>query len=152
MSNPQNVILSGVGDPFLNQDIRYHCPIFGVFKFIKPMYKNCDYENLKDKFRSSDWESHAFENIDIYSQNITDHIMQLTSECVPNKFVNIRLSDPPWIGNELRKLMRKHKRAYDRAKRTRVTQHWDKYKKLRNDTTNLLRTSKRHILITLLIN
>ena len=75
------------------------------------MYKNGDYENLKDKFRSSDWESLAHENIDIYSQNITDHIMQLTSECVPNKFVNIRQSDPPWMHNELRKLMRKRKRV-----------------------------------------
>ena len=35
------------------------------------------------------------------------------------------------------------KKAYDRAKRTRLTQHWDKYKKLRNVTTNLLRTSKK---------
>ena len=69
--------------------------------------------------------------------------MQLTSECVPNKFVNLCQSDPPWMHNELRNLMRKHKRAYDRAKRTRLTQYWDKYKKLRNDTTNLLRTSKK---------
>ena len=33
VSNPNIILLRGVGNPFLNQDIRYHCPIFGVFKF-----------------------------------------------------------------------------------------------------------------------
>ena len=125
VSDPRNLLLSGVGDPFLNQDIRYHCPIYAVHKFVKPhvksikrhiwMYKNGNYDNLKEKFRNSDWESFAHENIDNYAENITNHIMQLTSECVPNKYVNIRQTDPPWMHNELRKLMRKRKRAYDKA-------------------------------------
>ena len=45
--------------------------------------------------------------------------------------------------NELRKLMRKRKRVYDKAKRTQLQQHWDQYKRLRNDTTKLLRSSKK---------
>ena len=153
VSDPRNLLLSGVGDPFLNQDIRYHCPIYAVYKFLKPhaksikrhiwMYKNGNYDNLKEKFRNSDWESFAHENIDNYAENITDHIMQLTSECVPNKYVNIRQTDPPWMHNELRKLMRKRKRAYDKAKQTKRTEHWNKYKTIRNDTTNLLRSSKQ---------
>ena len=36
-SNPNSILLSGVGDPFLNQEIRYHCPIFSVFKFTNPI-------------------------------------------------------------------------------------------------------------------
>ena len=39
--------------------------------------------------------------------------------------------------------MRKRKRAYDKAKRTQLKQHWDQYKRLRNDTTKLLRSSKK---------
>ena len=35
VSNPSSCILSGVGDPFLNQEIRYHCPVFIVFKIFK---------------------------------------------------------------------------------------------------------------------
>ena len=107
------------------------------------MYKNGNYDNLKEKFRNSDWESFAHENIGNYAENISDHIMQLTSECVPNKYVNIRQTDPPWMHNELRKLMRKRKRAYDKAKQTKRTKHWNKYKTIRNDTTNLLRSSKQ---------
>ena len=29
--NKDRIIFSGVGDPFLQQDLRYHCPVFGVF-------------------------------------------------------------------------------------------------------------------------
>ena len=36
VTNNNNVLLSGVGEPFLHQDVRYHCPVFSVFKFTKP--------------------------------------------------------------------------------------------------------------------
>ena len=31
LTKPNHLILSGVGDPFLQQDVRYHCPIYGIF-------------------------------------------------------------------------------------------------------------------------
>ena len=33
VSDKVHLLLSGVGDPFLNQDRRYHCPMYGIFKF-----------------------------------------------------------------------------------------------------------------------
>ena len=33
VSSPESILLSGVGDPFLGQEIRYHCSIFVVFKY-----------------------------------------------------------------------------------------------------------------------
>lgn len=155
VSNPANILFSGVGDPFLNLDIRYHCPVFGVFKFSKShstvfkrqiwKYQEGNYETLKQKFLNTDWDSLKNSNIDIYATNITDHIKTLSYECIPNKIVNIRQMEPPWMHNELRKLMRKRKRAYDKAKRTNHVQHWTSYKKLRNETTSLLRSSKKTI-------
>ena len=65
----------------------------------------------------------------------------MSSECIPNKYAKIRPSETPWMHNELRELMKKRKRAYDKAKRTKLTHHWDKYKKQRNDTTTLMRSS-----------
>ena len=32
VSNKNSLLLSGIGDPFLNQDIRYHCPVYGIQK------------------------------------------------------------------------------------------------------------------------
>ena len=39
VSNKDHLLLSGVGDPFLYQELRYHCPIYGIFKFSKPRVK-----------------------------------------------------------------------------------------------------------------
>ena len=39
VSNKENLIFSGVGDPFLNQEVRYHCPVFGILKYVKPKTK-----------------------------------------------------------------------------------------------------------------
>ena len=39
VSNKDNLMFSGVGDPFLNQEMRYHCPVFGIFKYVKPKAK-----------------------------------------------------------------------------------------------------------------
>ena len=38
-NNENRLILSGVGDPFLSQDIRYHCPVYGILNFSKPKTK-----------------------------------------------------------------------------------------------------------------
>ena len=35
-SNRNTILLSGVGEPFLEQNIRYHCPVFCVLTFRKP--------------------------------------------------------------------------------------------------------------------
>ena len=59
VSNKDRIIVSGVGDPFLRQDIRYYCPVFGVFNFSKPkikcfkrrvwQYDRGDYDLLKKR-------------------------------------------------------------------------------------------------------
>ena len=153
VSNPESILLSGVGDPFLGQEIRYHCPIFVVFKYNRNQalsfkrqiwkYQEGDYELLKHMISNTDWETFRNDDIDTYAVNVTDHILNLTKECIPNKTVKIRQSDPSWMHNNLRKLMRQRKRAYDKAKKTNSQQQWQKYKRLRNETTNMLRSSKR---------
>jgi hypothetical protein len=39
VSNENTVLLSGIGEPFLDQSIRYHCPVFVTLKFTKPKCK-----------------------------------------------------------------------------------------------------------------
>ena len=38
VNNKTHLIVSRVSDPFSNQEIRYHCPIYGIFKFSKPKF------------------------------------------------------------------------------------------------------------------
>ena len=66
VSNMHTVYLSGVGEPFLTQDIRYHCPTDCVFKFkktlIKPftrkiwLYEKGNYDELRQSVNDYDWK------------------------------------------------------------------------------------------------
>ena len=153
VSNKEHLILHDVGDPFLDQQLRYHCPIYGFCKSSKPQYKaftrhiwmynNGNFGLLPEKASSIDW--HALENDDIslYASNLNSTILSLTKECIPNKSIKVRTSDPPWIATLLKRQIRKRKRLYRKAKQTNLERHWIKFRQLRNETNTMIRNSKQ---------
>ena len=85
VSNKNRVINCGVGDPFLHEDICYHCPMYGILKFCKLkrkafsrriwQYDHGNYDLLKQKAVDTDWNSLRHDNINIYTQISTDQIL-----------------------------------------------------------------------------
>ena len=79
VTNKENLILSGVGDPFLNQESRYHCPIYGILKFSKQKHKTLtrhiwsyehgNYNILREKASSFNWNNCHDNDIDVYANN-----------------------------------------------------------------------------------
>ena len=59
-----------------------------------------------------------FNNVDTYSENITYSILPIAKEFIPNRLITIRPSKPPWITTEIKRNIRKRKRAYRKAKST----------------------------------
>ena len=155
VSNIGSVVLSGVGDPFLQQHVRYHCPIYVFLKFSKPRvisferhiwyYDKGDYDKLRNKARQTDWISLQDNDIDTYANNITNRIIGIASEYIPNKIVRIKPSEPPWITTYVKRYIRKRKRAYKKAKRSNLQQDWQKFKTLRNKTTQIIRDAKQEL-------
>ena len=121
-NNKDSVILSGVGEPFLQQEVRYHCPVLGILNFSKPKRKSYirqiwffdlgNYDLLRNWIALTDWTALESQNIDTFAQNITEHIISLSKAYIPNKSVAIRPSDPPWLTTNIRKHIRRRKRAY----------------------------------------
>ena len=152
-SDKSNINYSGVTDPFLYQETRYHCPVYGIFKFSKHTRKSFtrriwsfdqgDYDSLKTKVSNTVWDLLSDQDINICTRNFTDHLNLLTAECIPNKTVRIRPSDPPWITTAVRKLIHKRKRAYKKAKQLNTTTLWNKFKKIRNKVIESIRKSKQ---------
>ena len=153
VSNKEHLVVSGVGDPFLHQELRYHRPVFGILKFSKPKikafkrhiwsYDKGNYELLRNKARNTDWYSLRDENIDTYATNIRNSILAIASECIPNKCTTVKPSDPPWITSVLKRQIRKRRRAYRKAKATNQSHRWTKFKRLRNKVTTLIRHCKQ---------
>ena len=130
------MIVSGAGDPFLNQEIRYHCPIYGIFKFSKPKfvsltreiwnYDKGNYDLLRNKATSFDWNYVRDNDTNIYAININTTLTSIAKECIPNQFINVKPSGPPWINLTIKRHIRKRKRAYRKAKRTNSKSDWNK--------------------------
>ena len=53
------------------------------------------------------------------------------------------LSTQNWITTEIKRIIRKHKRAYRRAKSTGLETDWQKFKKVRNSVVNTVRKCKK---------
>ena len=148
VSNKKHLILSGVGDPFLNQEIRYHCPIYGIFKFSKPKVKFflrhiCNYEQgnyvlLREKASTLDWNSLEDNNIDVFADNVNTVINSLASECIPNKHVRIEHLDPPWITFALKRYLYVNVSALIRAKRTNLDFHWISFLQIGNRVIKMI--------------
>ncbi len=98
---------------------------------------------MREKARDTDWASAENGDVNTHANNITDLITQLADSNIPNKIVRIRPSDPPWINNNIRKHIRKRKRAFQKAKQTDSDDHWTAYKRLRNDTLSLIRSARK---------
>ena len=113
VSNLQTVDISGVGEPFLSQDIRYHCPIFCLFKFkrhvVKPfrrkvwLYGQGNYDNFRQQVYDFDWTTAHDDDVNTYAEKFTKKLLDIAEECIPTKYVTIRPRDLPWINNNIRK-------------------------------------------------
>ena len=145
-------MLSGVGEPCLEQTVRYHCPIFCVLDFKKVittvftrqawLYDKGEYDALREEISNFDWQS--LKHQDIYTKNVTDFIVNTSKKHIPNKIVKIRKSDPPWLNRKLiKRMMRKRKRQYNKYKRTNNDNDHSTYKRFRNKVTNEIRQSKK---------
>ena len=112
VNNKTHLIVSGVGDPFLNQEIRYHCPIYGIFKFSKPKfvsftrhvwhYDRGNYDLMRNKTASFDWDSIKNNDINIYANNMNTTVTAIAKECIPNRCINIKPTEPPWITTDIK--------------------------------------------------
>ena len=58
-------------------------------------------------------------DINIYASNLTEQVIKSSKLHIPNKFIKVRESDPHWMNKNIKQMMRKRKRLYDKYKRTK---------------------------------
>ena len=75
-----------------------------------------------------------------------NNIISLAEKHIPNKYVTVRNAEPMWLNSQLRRMIRKRKRLFNKAKRTKLSQDMNTYKQYRNEITNLIRKSKKSLI------
>ena len=113
----------------------FHAPCMAIW--------SGDYDLLRQKAYSSIWNSLQNPDINVYAKNFYEHLIEITNSCIPNRQVTIWPTEPPWITTLIKKHIRMRKRAYKKAERTNTQANWVKFRRLRNETTSMIRNSKR---------
>ena len=156
VTNKDSILTVGAGEPCLDINVRYHCPIYGVFNYLKPKYKsfqrsvwkyeNGDYYQLRNDLSEVNWNLKQNDDINIYAQDISATILAKARRSIPNKTIKINPHEPPWMTFAIKRKIRQRKRSYRKAKRSNLPQHWLKFKRLRNEGISLIRQSKQNYL------
>ena len=105
-----------------------------------------NYQFLSHDINETNWISLKSNAIDIYVSNITNRISKLADKHIPNKKkikIHVRQSDPSWLTNEAKKIIRKRKRLFKKFKRTKNITDYDNCKYFRNKTTTEIRKLKQ---------
>ena len=93
---------------------------------------------------NTDWNSLRNDDMDTYTNNITEHITKLANKHIPNKEIKVRKSDPFWLTTNIKRLMRKRKRLYNKYKKSKTNTDFEAYKNVRNKVTLEIRKSKQN--------
>ena len=107
------------------------------------LYDRGDYNSLRQETSNTNWDDIINEDLDIYATNLSNHIISLAEKQIPNKYVTVRNAEPMWLNSQLRRMIRKRKRLFKKAKRTKLSQDMNLYKQYRNEVTKLIRKSKK---------
>ena len=134
VSNKDSILTTGVGEPCLSLTIRYHCPIFGVFNFLKPKvksihrtiwkYEQRHYNELRNGFANFNLDSLKDSDINIYAENVSDTISEYALKFIPNKKVSINPQEPVWMNATIKKEIRRRKMLYRKTKESNNASCW----------------------------
>ena len=106
------------------------------------------YDHMRERASAVPWDNLQHDDIDVYADNIFSVVENIARECVPNKNVRIKASEPPWITSSIKSLIRKRKRAYKKARKTDVVGHWQSFRGIRNKVISIIRQEqKTHFMI-----
>ena len=54
----------------------------------------------------TNWIDLRHDDINVHASNITEHILEISKQCIPNRIIKIKPSDPPWITTAIKRLIR----------------------------------------------
>ena len=102
-----------------------------------------NYESLSQEISNTNWDMLKNNDINIYANNITEQVIKSSKIHIPNKFIKVRESDPHWMSNNIKQMVRKRKRLYDTYKRTKNASDLQNFKQYSNKIKGGIRKSKK---------
>ena len=107
-------------------------------------YEQADIAGYKQALSLIDWDScFQSEDINVIYELWSEKLLNIAKVYIPNRYVTIRICYKPWYNGSLRCAKRKKDRAHLKAKTSNTPASWNKFKKLRNEYCELIKTAKK---------
>lgn len=107
------------------------------------LYDSRDYDTFKQYLSDVDLYSLiSSNNVNDLTANITHAILDAVELCIPSIIITVRKHQPQWLTSNIRKLIRKKNRIHRKAMHSNSPSDWNKFRRIRNNVTNLVRKSK----------
>lgn len=151
LRNSNSLLKCDVANPFLKQNVRYHCQIFAIFKF-KPKATAfalrvwlIDTANF-DLFRQSRSSTGIYLTTTTWTNGseITTALLNLCRRFIPNRKVTIKPSEPQWVKVGIKRFILNRKRIYRKALKTSNLSNMMKFKSLLNHIVKHIKRAKQH--------
>ena len=104
-------------------------------------YNHADFELANKLLSAFKWDEILCGNIDQIWTKWENQFMAVMEQCIPIATLTSK-KNLPWLNRNIIKAIRERNRAFKRAKKSRKSEHMQKYKKQRNMITNMLRSAK----------
>ena len=80
--------------------------------------------------------------IDEAATIFSEQVLKAAKLCMPFKTIKTTVNSPPWLNNDILLMREEKKRIHSIAKRNTSPENWQKFRDIRNQYSNLIRTCK----------
>ena len=106
------------------------------------LYKKANFENLKYKLSTQNWDCLTEGSIEEACTTFTNIFLDMVKTCIPSKEITVRPDDKPWYDHEIRHFTLKRDRVKRKLTKSCSNVLREQYKHLRNKVNNLKKHAK----------
>ena len=110
-------------------------------------YDRGNYTDFRLHLSNTDSDSLHNGDINVSVTNFTNYLLDKCKQCIPSRVVTVIPNDPRWFTSDLKRLIRKRKRLYRKAKTTYNVHDWLRFRTLRKEIITKIRPAKEHTIL-----
>ena len=105
-------------------------------------YAHADFQKACQLIDSTDWDSILYHDVDQSILQWNNCFLNIMEQCIPKATLG-RRRNLPWLTKNIASAIRKRNYLFNRAKSSGRRDHVEKYKRMRNRVTTMLRNGKK---------
>ncbi|XP_072181422.1 uncharacterized protein [Diadema setosum] len=108
------------------------------------LWNKTDFDVIRSRVQQMSTSYTSSFNTSTSVDDLADALQQeldlIISDCVPSKMTSTRVNQP-WFNSKTKRILRRKRRAFKKARQTNMTRDWDRFKLLKKEAQKMCRKS-----------